>query len=216
MSAAREAFGLPFLFLTITLLAGLRPGLIPPLAPPSVFALVLGLLLVRLVVQSGALDVERLLSSSRTGLANANGVVALLTLWLAASQTLAMLIPASGLPRVGVSAFVFVLLLNTAAAAPDRVRLFRSLAVTLGSVFLLKFVLLNELSTPGEGRVKRVLHAALDTVTLGVLVQEVQRPLAGYLALAVVLLFLLGLFLLPARSAAVARRAQRPPLPPHT
>jgi hypothetical protein len=215
MNAAREALLLPLIFLTIVWLGGFRPGATTSLAPPPVLALVLGLLLLRVVVQSGALAPHRLLSAGRTTLANANGVVVILTLWVAASQTIAMVIPASGLPRVTVSVFLFVLLLNTAAAAPDRLRLFRSLAVTFGAAFLLKYVVLNELSTPGESRLQRMLHAVMDSVTLGVLVQEVQRPIAGYLALGVILLFLFGVFLLPARPpGGLARRPGPARLPP--
>jgi hypothetical protein len=197
MTVAREVFVLPLVFLTVTLLGGLRIGETTRLVPPSVYALVLGVLTLRVVVQSGALATSRLLSASRSGLANANGLIVVVALWLAASQTMAMLIPESGLPRVAFGVFFLVLLLNTAAAAPDRVRLLRSLAVTYGAAFLLKFVVLHELSSPGQGRIKGVLQVLLDGVTLGTLMQEVEHPLTGYLALAGVLLFLLGVFLLP-------------------
>src|SRR5205814_8092708 len=116
--------------------------------PPSLFALVLGVLLVRLLIQSGALAPERLLSSSRTPLAIVNGGIVLLTLWTAAAQTFALLIPDAGLPRLVFTAYFLLLLLNTAAASPDRPRLLRCLAVTFGSVFVLKFVVLSELSAP--------------------------------------------------------------------
>jgi hypothetical protein len=48
--------------------------------------------------------------------------------------------------------------------------------------------------------VKGVLQALLDGVTLGTLMQDPQHPMTGYVALAAVLLFLLGVFLLPARA----------------
>lgn len=204
MTAAREALVLPSVFLTVVLLGSLRIGDVTRLAPPTVFTLVLGVLLLRVVVQSGALATERLLSSSRSGLANANGAVLLVAAWLAGAQTIAVLIPDSGLPRLGFAVFFFILLLNTAAAAPDRVRLLRSLAVTLGATFLLKFVVLYELSAPGPGRLRQMLHGLFDSVTLGVLVQPAMHPAAGYLALVTVGLFLLGVFLLPARESAAA------------
>ena len=199
MTAGREAIGLPVVFLTVFLLAGMRMGAAAALVPPSVFALVLGVLLVRVLVQCGALAPERLVGSSRTALANVNGVVVLVTLWAAAAQTIALLIPDSGLPRLVLNVFFLITLLNTAAASPDRVRLLRSLTVTFGSAFVLKFVVLYELSTPGTGWLKRVLQAMLEGITLGSLTQDVLHPAAGYLAFFTVALFLFGVFLLPYR-----------------
>ena len=54
MTPAREAIYLPVLFLTVTLLGGLRPGSAVVLAPPSLFSLVLAVLLAGVLVQSGA------------------------------------------------------------------------------------------------------------------------------------------------------------------
>jgi len=147
---------------------------------------------------------ERLLSSSRTPLANVNGGIVLLTLWTAAAQTFALLIPDAGLPRLVFTAYFLLLLLNTAAASPDRPRLLRCLAVTFGSVFVLKFVVLSELSAPGTGWLKRVLQAMLEGITLGTLTQEVLQPATGYIAFFVVGLFLLAVFLLPYRQPPVS------------
>lgn len=199
MTAAREALVLPAIFLTVLLLGAARIGGTTVLVPPSPFALVLGALLLRVVVQSGALAPERLLSSSRSGLENVNGGVVLATLWAAAAQTMAVLIPESGVPQVAFNVFFLVLLLNTAAASPDRPQLLRSLGVTLGAAFVLKFVVLYQVSTPGSGMLKRALQAVLDGVTLGALIQEVPHPVMAYIALLAVVLFLIGVLLLPHR-----------------
>ena len=201
MTAAREAITLPLVFLTVTLVGGLRIGNPTALVPPSPYLLLLGGLLIRLVVKSGALAPERLLASSRSELANLNGLVVLITLWVAAAQALAAVTPVSGVPHLAAGAFFLVLLLNTAAAAPDRQQLLRSLAVTFGSAFVLKFVILHGLSAPGDGVVKRGLQALLDAVTLGALMQEVPHPLTAYLALFAIGLFLVGVLLLPIRVA---------------
>lgn len=197
--AIREALLLPVVFLTVLLLGGLHIADTTVLRFPSLFALVLGLLLLRVLVQSGALAPERLLSASRSGLANANGLVVFVTLWAAAAQTFALLIPDSGLPRLVFNLFFLILLLNTAAAAPDRLRLLRSLTVTFGAAFVLKFILLHELSAPGSSGLKRVLQAMLEGLTLGALMQAVPHPVTGYVALFTVALFLIGVFLLPHR-----------------
>jgi hypothetical protein len=199
MTAGREAILLPVLFLTVLLFGGLRIAERTDLVAPSPYLLVLGLLLVRVAVQSGTLAPELLMSSSRSGLENVNGGVVLVTLWIAASQALAVLAPESGVPRLAFSVYLLILLLNTAAASPDRPRLLRSLAVTFGAAFILKFVVLHELSMPGEGAVKRAVHALLDSVTLGALIQDVSHAATAYVALFSVALFLIGLFLLPHR-----------------
>jgi hypothetical protein len=199
MRAHREAIVLPVLFLTVLLLGGVRIADTTVLIPPSPYFLLLAVLLVRVVVQSGALAPELLVASARSELANLNGVVLLATLWIASAQALAVLIPESGVPRLAFSVFFLILLLNTAAASPDRQRLLRSLAVTFGAAFVLKFVVLHGLSAPGEGAVKRALLALVDGVTAGALVQEVPRPITAYLALLAVTLFLTGVFLLPHR-----------------
>ena len=201
--AMREAVILPAAFLTVVLLGSIRMADAMSLAPPSVFALVLGLLVVRVAVQSGTLAPQRLLGASRSTLANVNGLIVLLALWLASAQVIAILIPETGLPRIGFGVFLLILLLNTAAAAPDRIRLLRSLAVTFGALFLLKFVVLRELSAPGTGVVKRVMQTLLEGITLGAVLQPPSHPAASYVALLSLLLFLVALFLLPARTRTV-------------
>lgn len=213
MTVVREAVVLPAVFLTVFLLSALRIADTTMLVPPSPFALVLGALLLRVVVQSGALAPERLMSSARSGLANLNGLVVLLALWAAAAQIIAVLIPESGVPEVAFNVFFLVLLLNTAAAAPDRERLLRSLGVTFGAAFVLKFVVLYQLSAPGTGSIKRTLQAILDSVTLGALIQRVPHPVTAYIALLAVVLFLIGVFLLPHRDELPRRALPRASLP---
>lgn len=195
--AAREAVLLPMIFLTVTLLAGLHIGPRVALAPPSLFALVLGTMLLAALVRSGALAADRLLHGSRSVLANANGMIVLVSLFAAASQILNMLTPRSGLPLFFVDVFLFVLLLNTLVAQPDRVRLLRSLAVILGSALVLKFVVLAGLSGPSGSRTARVLVALFDAATFGTVTQEPQAAGAGYLAFFAVALFLAGVSALP-------------------
>ncbi len=198
-AAAREAVVLPLVFLTVALLGGLQMHRGIGFAPPSLFALVLSVLMVRILIQSDALAADLLLSSSRRMLGNVSGAVVLLTLWIASAQIFTLLIPVSGLPRVAFNVYFLLLMLNTAAADPDRPRLIRSLAVTFGTAFVLKFIILPELSDPEGGRLARVLRALLEGVTLGTLTQEAHHPALGYIAFFVLALFLIGVFMLPYR-----------------
>jgi hypothetical protein len=197
MNATREAVVLPLLFLTVTLLAGARFGATVALVPPSLFSLVLATMLLAALIRGGALAPDRLLHGSRPILANANGAVVLVTLFAAASQLLGLLTPQSGLPRFFVDVFLFVLLLNTLVAQPDRTRLLRSLAVILGSALVLKFVVLAALSDPSGSRTAQVIYALFDLATFGTLAQEPQSPGAGYMAFVAIGLFLIGSAALP-------------------
>jgi hypothetical protein len=126
-------------------------------------------------------------------------MVVLFSLWLAAAQVVAVLMPVSGLPRIVGGVFLLILLLNTAAAAPDRARLLRSLAITFGAFFLLKFVVLSGLSAPGTSRLQGVLQAMLEGITLGTLLQPPSHAATSYLALSALILFLIGVLMLPPR-----------------
>jgi hypothetical protein len=80
----------------------------------------------------------------------------------------------------------------------------RSLAVITGAAFILKFIILGAISDPGEGTLKRVLYALLEGVTLGTLTQPPLHPVAGYIAFGTLVLFLIGLAMLPSRTGSVA------------
>lgn len=209
MTAGREAIALPLIFLTVLLMGGTRIAGTTALIQPTPYVLVLGVLLMRVLVQSHAFAPERFVSASRSTLANLNGIVALATLWLASAQTLAALTPDSGVPRLAVSVFFLMLLLNTAAASPDRERVLRSLAVTFGAAFIIKFVVLQAISAPGDAPVKRAVLALVDGVTAGALIQESTKPVTAYLAFAAVGLFLFGVFLLPHREISSERQLVR-------
>ena len=199
MSAVREAFALPLLFLTVVLLGGIRIFDRVVLVPPPLFALVLGLLLLGVLVQCGALAPIQLMNAGRPAIANINGFVVLVTTFVACAQAFHLATPDSGLPHLLFSVYFLVLLLNTLAASPDRIRLLRSLGVIFGSAFILKFIVLAALSDPAGGTLKRVLLTLLEGVTLGTLTQEVTGPATGYLAFFTLVLFLIGLALLPRR-----------------
>jgi hypothetical protein len=196
MSPVREAIVLPILLVTVALLGGLQPGARIAFVPPPLFCLVLGTLLLAALVRSGALDPARLMHGSRSILANANGAMVLAALFAAGAQVFAMLTPATGLPLFFVSVFLFVLLVNTLVASPDRVRLLRSLSVIFGAGLILKFVLLAGLSQPA-GRVSRVLVALFDAATFGSVAQAPQPAAAGYLAFVTAALYLAAAALLP-------------------
>ena len=210
MTATREALVLPLLFLAVGMFGGLEPGAAQPWTPPGLFSLVLAVLIVAVLVRGGALAPERLLHPSRSILANSNGAMVLVALFGASAQVLHMLTPRSGLPSLIVGLVLFLLLINTLVAMPDRRRLLRSLAVVLGSAFVLKFVVLAALSDPDAGRTGRVLVALFDAATLGTVSQEPLHPAAGYLAFVLVLTHLIGIAALPGALPGVSHAGRYP------
>jgi hypothetical protein len=204
MKAATEAVYLPLLFLTVALLGGLRVDERLTFVPPPLFALVLGMMLFAVLVRGRVLVAERLMSASRNSLENLNGLVVILSTFFAATQVFNLVTPESGLPFLLFNVFLFVLLVNTLAASPDRVSVLRSMAVIVGAAFILKFVVLGAISEPGETMLKRLLFVLLEGVTLGTLTQPRLHPVAGYLAFSTLVLFLIGLAILPTRSRSVA------------
>jgi hypothetical protein len=210
MTAAREAFYLPLLFLTVTLLGGVRLADRVILLPPSLFSLVLALLLLGVLVKSGALAPERLMNAGRSAIANVNGFVVLVTLFVASAQAFSLATPESGLPHLLFCVFLLTLLLNTLAAGTDRVRTLRSLLVIFGSAFILKFIVLAALSDQTGGPLRRVLLVLLEGVTLGTLTQDVIRPGTGYLAFFTLTMLLIGLGMLPWRDTEKGPDVVRP------
>jgi hypothetical protein len=195
MTAFREALVLPCLFLTVALLGGFRLGGQVRLLPPTLIALVLAVLLFGSLVRAGVVRPERLMNSRRTTLENITGAIVLLTLFAASAQVFNLVTPDSGLLHLLVSVFFLVQLLTTLAAVHDRTSMLRSLVVLLGCAFVLRFVALEALYSPGRGLLKRMMTAVMEGVTLGALNYEPSGAATGYAAFFALTLFLIGLAL---------------------
>lgn len=198
MSALREAFVLPCLFLTVALLGGLRLSADVRLVPPPLVALVLAVLLIGALFRAGAFSLDRLVSQHRRALENASGAAVLLTVFAASAQVFNLLTPDTGLLHVLVSVFFLVQFLTTLTAVRDRAAMLRTLAVLLGCAFFLRFVALESLYAPGRGVIKRVMTALMEGVTLGTLDYVPTGAATGYVAFLALTLYLVGLVLLPA------------------
>jgi len=197
MTALQEALLLPALFLTVVLMAGIRPGAAVLLVPPSLASLVAATALFGLLLRSGALSAERLVNPTRSLLANLNGLTVLAAVFVASAQVVTTLVPESGVPAAIVWAVLWSLLLQAFAIGPDRTRVLRGLLVTFGAAFTLKFVLLSAISSPAEGRVARALQLLFEGVTLGAVTQRPPGLAEGYLAFTATALYLMGIAFLP-------------------
>ena len=197
MTPLRESFFIPGVFLTVTLLGGLRVGTTIRLVPPSLSAIVLAVMLIGALVRARVLVPARLLDSTRQPLENLSGAVVLLTLLAATAQALNLVVPERGLLHFVFVVFLFVQFVSLAAAGIDRRGMLRSLFVLLGAAFALRFIVLESLYAPDGGTVKRVLTALMAGVTLGGIEYVPHAAITGYAALATLALYLIGLVLLP-------------------
>jgi hypothetical protein len=204
MTPLRESLVLPCLFLTTGLLGGLRIGSDVRLQPPPLVALVLAMLLLTALVRSGACNPDRLMNQQRTPLENLSGLVVLLTLFAASAQIFNLVIPDTGLLHLLVSVFFFVQLLTTLTAVRDRLSMLRSLVVLFGCAFVLRFVALESLYSPGRGLMKRVMTAIMEGITLGALDYAPVGTATGYTAFLALALYVIGLVLVGSREASDA------------
>ena len=196
MTTVREALVLPGLFLTATLLGGLRLDARVAWLTPSLVVLVLGVLLVGTLARGGVLVAGRLVNGHRTVLENASGTVVLVSLLTASAQVFNVVVPETGLLHVLFITFFFIQILTTMAGASGPRELLRSLGVLLTGALVLRWVVLETLYAPATGTAKRVLTLLLEGVSLGAIDYQPHAAATGYVAMLTVALYLAGLWLL--------------------
>jgi len=97
MSVVREAIVLPLLFLTVTLLGGLRLGAPVRFIPPPLLAIVVGTLTVAALIRAAALEPRDFVAAHRQPLEKASGAIVLIALGAASIQVFTLLTPDRGL-----------------------------------------------------------------------------------------------------------------------
>jgi hypothetical protein len=209
VSPVREAVALPAVFLTVTLLGGIRTGTDLRLIPPPLMALTLGLVLLAALSRAGVLEPWRLMNQQRTGLENMSGLIVLATLYAASTQAFNLVIPDEGLLHGIFATFFLVQLLTTFASVRDRAAMLRNLTVLFGAAFVLRFIVLEALYAPDGGALKRVLTALVQAGSLGTLTYVPNGASTGYIAFAALALYLFGLFLLHEHRSDAPRMLER-------
>jgi hypothetical protein len=216
MTVLSEAVLLPSIFLTVTLLGGLRIGASVTLLPPSVVSLILAALMLTALIRAAVLVPQDFVRQGRSPLENLSGAIVIVTLAAASAQVFNLLTPDRGFYRLLFTTFFVVQMLTTLAGIQERRALLRSLTVLLGAAFALRFVVLEALYSTSGGTLSRVLTLLMEGVSLGTLQYQPHAASTGYAALAALGLYLLGLFLLrggrpaglvPAAAGVTSRRA---------
>lgn len=201
--AALESIVLPWMLLTVALLAGVRITaegelrfLVPPLA-----SLVAMLLLLMVLVQSRIVEPFRLMGERRGSVENLNGAVLIAALAAASGQVVSAVTPEAGLPLVLGVIFLFALFVNTLAARPDPQHALRALFVAFFAAFTVKFIVLDALYAPDRSLGGRLLTGLLEGVTLGSFDHVVWGASTGYVTFLALVLYFAALALMPRGTA---------------
>ena len=190
---------LPFIFLTVALLGGLRVSAEDHafvFFPPPLITLVLAVLLMLLFVRGGLIELRLWIAANYPPLRNISHSWLLLTLFFASAQAFNSVLPERGLLHWLFSFFFLWTLWNNQFSAFDAGRLLRSLVVLFGTAFVLKHMLLASLYTPDGGWLKRVAGALAQGVTLGTLDAPMFASATGYISFFTLGLYIAGLLLM--------------------
>jgi hypothetical protein len=190
---------LPFVFLTVALLGGLRvSGDVRAFVffPPPLITLVLAVLLMLLFVRGGLFELRSWIAGDNPPLTNVAHIWVLLTLFFASAQAFNSVLPEAGLLHWLFSFFFLWTLWNNQFSAFDARRLLRSLVVLFGTAFVLKHMLLASLYAPDGGWLKRLTGALVSGVSLGTLDAPAFAPATGYISFFTLGLYIAGLVLM--------------------
>ena len=190
---------LPFLFLTVALLGGLRIGAESRtfifIAPPLI-TLLLATLLMLLLIRGGLLRFHQWVGSDLPLLTNVAHTWMFITVFFASAQAFNSVLPERGLLHWLFSFFFLWTLWNNQFSSFDARRPLRSLAILFGTAFVLKHMFLASLYSPEGSWLKRVAGTLLQGVSLGTLDGPAFAPVTGYIAFFTLALYVAGLILL--------------------
>lgn len=203
-SAYRNYIALPALFLTVALLGGMRFGLASGeflFVRPALACLFFAAILMVLFFRAKLIAIDELFSSRTPGIEIAANAAVLITLFFASVQIFNSVLPESGLPFWVVGFCFLWTLWNNLFAQFDTKRLLQSLGGLFVLAFVVKYMILLNLSVEQSGSWWQFL-------TSGNITQEVFSYLlsvpaysggTGYLQFFAIALYLAGLFFMPAR-----------------
>ena len=192
---------LPFLFLTVALLGGLRIDGADRsfiFLKPSLLCLILAVIMLTLFFRSGLIRLNGWFGEDMKMLKNASNAAVLLTLFAATSQLFNSLLPEQGITFWIVAFCFFWTLWNNLFADFDTKKLLRSLGALFGLAFVTKYLVLANLTAPAGRSWFEALteNPGQEAVTL---LLDLPRFSAstGYIQFFAAALYLFGLFLLP-------------------
>ncbi len=191
----------PFIFLTVTLLGGLRlasPGNEFVFLKPALLCLILAVILLVLFVRGGLISVDGWINEEFPILKNVANSLVLATLFAASTQIFNSVMPEQGLP-FWIVAFCFLWTLwNNLFADFDNKKLLRSIVALFGFAFVAKYLVLANLTAPAsENWLRALIENPAQEAFTWILALPKYSAGTGYIQFFAVLLYFMGLFLLP-------------------
>jgi hypothetical protein len=192
---------LTFIFLTVTLLGGLRlasPDSSFVFLKPALLCLIFALLLLVLFARGGLIALDEWVNEQFPILTNIANSVVLVTLFAASTQIFNSVIPEQGVP-FWVVAFCFLWTLwNNLFADFDNKKLLRSIVALFGFAFVAKYLVLANLTAPAsESWLRGIIENPAQEAFTWILALPKYSIGTGYIQFFTVLLYFMGLLLLP-------------------
>ena len=192
---------LPAIFLTVTLLGGLRLGATDNafiFLKPALICLVFATLTLVLFFRSGMISLEGWIAEDQPLLQNAASLAILLTLFTATVQLYNSLLPEQGLTFWVVGFCFFWTIWNNLFAEFDAKRMLRSMIALFGLAFVVKFlVLANITGAPTGSWWQRLFENPGKEAFTWLLELPKYSAGTGYIQFFTLALYLIGLFLIP-------------------
>ncbi len=192
---------LPFLFLTVALLGGLRISAADSaflFIRPPLIALIFAAILLVLFFRAHLIQLEGWFSEDFTSLKNIANGAGLIALFFASVQMFNSLLPEQGLPFWTVAfCFLWVLVMNLFAEFNTK-KLIRSLGAMFGLAFVVKYLILANLTAPvSEGFLQGILQNPTKEVLTYILDLPRFSAATGYIQFFALVFYLIALFLFP-------------------
>lgn len=192
---------LPFIFLTVALLGGMRLSAADNaflfLKPPLI-ALIFAAILLVLFFRAHLVNLAGWFSEDFTTLKNAANGGVLITLFFASVQIFNSLLPEQGLPFWIIAFCFFWTLWNNLFAEFDTKKLLKSLGAMFSLAFVVKYLVLTSLTAPAS---ESWLQGMLQNPTKEAFTWALDLPRfavgVGYIQFFAIVFYLIGLFLLP-------------------
>lgn len=192
---------LPIIFLTVTMLGGLRiSGLDSSFIflKPALFCLIFAAVMLVLFFRAGLISLDSWFAEEFALVKNVANTAVLITLFLATTQLFNSLLPEQGLPFWIVAFCFFWTLWNNLFADFDTKKLLRSLGGLFGLAFVVKYLVLANLAAPAsESWLRSLIENPTKEAFTWLLDLPRFAPATGYLQFFAVVFYLIGLFLLP-------------------
>ena len=201
---------LPFVFLTVALLGGLRISGVDSsfiFLKPALLCLILAVIMLTLFFRSGLIRLDGWFAEDLPITKNVANAAILLTLFAATTQLLNSLMPEQGLPFWIVAFCFFWTLWNNLFADFDTKKLLRSLGALFGLAFVTKYLVLANLTAPAG---KTWFEALTENPAQEAVTRLLDLPrfaaATGYIQFFTAVLYLFGLFVLPPSTRDAAER----------